>query len=51
MSTEQPDADPAAGEQVARMILGTHVPGVPAFVAGRAPDAWPPELIPPRRFR
>jgi len=47
MSTEQPDADPAAGEQVARMILGTHVPGVPAFVAGRAPDAWPPELIPP----
>jgi hypothetical protein len=46
MSTDQSDADRASHEQVARTLLGMHFNEVPALVAGRVPDAWPPELIP-----
>jgi hypothetical protein len=33
--------------RLTRAILAPHVPQAAAMVAGRVPDGWPPELIPP----
>jgi hypothetical protein len=33
--------------RLTRAILAPHVPQAAAMVAGRVPDGWPPELVPP----
>ena len=39
--------DQASLLRIARVILATMLPNAPSLIAGRPPDGWPPELVPP----
>jgi hypothetical protein len=45
--SDNPSEDSAIIARLARTILGVNLGGPPVLVAGRVPDGWPPDLVPP----